>query len=54
MRPAAQRPLGVATRWHTQRFCRGIEALVQSGMVEEAPGRAALERAPRSLTELSG
>jgi hypothetical protein len=43
-----------AARRHTRQFCRGIEALVQCGMLEEAPGHAALDTAHHLLTELSG
>lgn len=40
-----------AARRHLQQFCRRITALVHRGMLEEAPGRAALEAARHLFTE---
>jgi hypothetical protein len=38
-----------AARWHTERFLLALEALLQSGLLDEADGRAGLESARRIL-----
>jgi hypothetical protein len=43
-----------ASRQHTRRIVLAIEALVQSGTLDEAHGRTALETARRMLNDAAG